>query len=115
MPDVPRLAMYSGLVADRIQRQSQRSGLLTTTLGLIGRGETVTPTKAAAIRSDAARPWISIFSEGRAATNHHSSSGTRSLRKGIRSIMPRSRRSAMRRATEFSAGSASCGATGGFP
>jgi hypothetical protein len=34
MPDVPRFAMYSGLVADRIQWQSQRSGLLTATVGL---------------------------------------------------------------------------------
>ena len=55
MPDVPRFAMYSGLVADRIQWQSQRSGLLTATVGLIGRGETVAATTAAgtlALRHD---------------------------------------------------------------
>ncbi len=56
MPDVPRFAMYSGLVADRIQWQSQRSGLLTATVGLIGRGETVAATTAAGILTDATLP-----------------------------------------------------------
>jgi len=56
MPDVPRFAMYSGLVADRIQWQSQRSGLLTATVGLIGRGETVAATTAAGVLTDATLP-----------------------------------------------------------
>ncbi len=56
MPDVPRFAMYSGFVADRIQWQSQRSGLLMATVGLIGRGETVAATTAAGVLTDATLP-----------------------------------------------------------
>ena len=56
MPDVPRFAMYSGLVGDRIQWQSQRSGLLTATVGLIGRGEAVAATTAAGVLTDATLP-----------------------------------------------------------
>jgi hypothetical protein len=46
MPDLPQLAIYSGLIDDHVPRQSRRSGLVTATAGLIGRGETAGSTTA---------------------------------------------------------------------
>ena len=42
MPEVPRYAMYSGVMLNQLSWTLQRSGLLTATVGLIAQGETVT-------------------------------------------------------------------------
>jgi len=41
MPEVPRFAMYSGCVLDKLAWQVQRSGLLTATARLVAQGETI--------------------------------------------------------------------------
>ncbi|MDX5349983.1 MAG: hypothetical protein LPJ95_04655 [Paracoccaceae bacterium] len=47
MPEVPRYAMYTGVVLDQLSWQMQRSGLLTATARLVAQGETVTTTSGA--------------------------------------------------------------------
>ncbi|SEN76713.1 hypothetical protein SAMN04489859_10166 [Paracoccus alcaliphilus] len=47
MPEVPRYAMYSGVVLDQLSWQMQRSGLLTATARLVAQGETVATTSGA--------------------------------------------------------------------
>lgn len=47
MPDVPLFAMHSGLVADRLSFSMARKGLLTATVGLIGRNVNNAATTAA--------------------------------------------------------------------
>jgi hypothetical protein len=47
MPEVPRYAMYSGVVLDQLSWQMQRSGLLTATARLVAQGETVATTSSA--------------------------------------------------------------------
>src|SRR5690606_37443323 len=47
MPEVPRYAMYSGVVLDQLTWQMQRSGLLTATARLVAQGETVNTTSQA--------------------------------------------------------------------
>ncbi|PKP68099.1 MAG: hypothetical protein CVT83_06685, partial [Alphaproteobacteria bacterium HGW-Alphaproteobacteria-5] len=47
MPEVPRFAMYSGCVLDKIGWQMQRSGLLTATVSLVAQGEAVAASTAA--------------------------------------------------------------------
>ncbi len=47
MPEVPRYAMYSGVVLDQLTWQMQRSGLLTATARLVAQGETVSTTTQA--------------------------------------------------------------------
>ncbi|WP_347267724.1 phage tail tube protein [Paracoccus sp. (in: a-proteobacteria)] len=47
MPEVPRYAMYSGVVLDQLSWQMQRSGLLTATARLAAQGETVATTSGA--------------------------------------------------------------------
>ncbi|WEF25881.1 phage tail tube protein [Paracoccus sp. S3-43] len=47
MPEVPRYAMYSGVVLDQLSWQMQRSGLLTATALLVAQGETVATTSSA--------------------------------------------------------------------
>jgi len=47
MPEVPRYAMYTGVVLDQLSWQMQRSGLLTATARLVAQGETVATTSGA--------------------------------------------------------------------
>jgi len=47
MPEVPRYAIYSGVVLDQLSWQMQRSGLLTATARLVAQGETVATTSGA--------------------------------------------------------------------
>src|SRR5690606_26821489 len=47
MPEVPRYALYSGVVLDQLTWQMQRSGLLTATARLVAQGETVSTTTQA--------------------------------------------------------------------
>ena len=47
MPEVPRFAMYSGCVLDRLGMRMERSGLLTATVGLVAQGEAVATTSQA--------------------------------------------------------------------
>ena len=47
MPEVPRFAMYSGCVLDKLAWQVQRSGLLTATASLVAQDETVAVSTAA--------------------------------------------------------------------
>ena len=47
MPEVPRFAMYSGCVLDKLAWQVQRSGLLTATASLVAQDETVASSTAA--------------------------------------------------------------------
>lgn len=47
MPEVPRYAMYTGVVLDQLTWQMQRSGLLTATARLVAQGETVSTTTQA--------------------------------------------------------------------
>jgi len=47
MPEVPRYAMYSGCVLDKLAWQVQRSGLLTATASLVAQDETVAVSTAA--------------------------------------------------------------------
>ena len=46
MPEVPHFAMSSGVVANQLSWQMQRAGLVTATLGLVARGESVATTSA---------------------------------------------------------------------
>ena len=52
MPEVPRYAMYSGVMLNQLSWTLQRSGLLTATVGLIAQGETVTTTSQAGTLAD---------------------------------------------------------------
>ncbi len=47
MPEVPRFAMYSGCVLDRLGFRMERAGLLTATVGLVAQGEAVAATSQA--------------------------------------------------------------------
>jgi hypothetical protein len=47
MPDVPRFAMYTGVMVNQLQWSMQRSGLLTGTVGLIGQAESAAAATAA--------------------------------------------------------------------
>lgn len=47
MPEVPRYALYSGVVLNELTWQMQRSGLLTATARLVAQGETVNATTQA--------------------------------------------------------------------
>lgn len=47
MPEVPRYAMYSGVMLDQLSWQMQRSGLLTATARLVAQGEAVSTTSQA--------------------------------------------------------------------
>ena len=46
MPEVPHFAMTSGVMANQISWQMQRSGLVTATMGLVAQGETVAAASA---------------------------------------------------------------------
>uniref|UniRef100_UPI003736D30E phage tail tube protein n=1 Tax=Paracoccus marcusii TaxID=59779 RepID=UPI003736D30E len=52
MPEVPRYAIYSGVVLDQLSWQMQRSGLLTATARLVAQGETVATTSGAGTPSE---------------------------------------------------------------
>lgn len=52
MPEVPRFAMYSGVMLNQLSWTLQRSGLLTATMGLIAQGETVSPASQAGTPAD---------------------------------------------------------------
>jgi hypothetical protein len=52
LPDVPRFEMFSGCVVNQISWTMQRSGLLTSTVGLIAQGETAAGTTAAGTLAD---------------------------------------------------------------
>lgn len=54
MPEVPRFAMHSGCVLDRLSLQMQRSGLLTATARLVAQGETIAAMAASIARTP---PW----------------------------------------------------------
>ncbi|PKP68101.1 MAG: hypothetical protein CVT83_06695 [Alphaproteobacteria bacterium HGW-Alphaproteobacteria-5] len=54
MPEVPRYAMYSGCVLDKIGWQLQRSGLLTATVSLVAQDETVAASTAAGTLAEVA-------------------------------------------------------------
>lgn len=56
MPDVPLYSMYAGCVADRIQWQMQRSGMLTATVGIVARSETNAASTAAGTPTDVTLP-----------------------------------------------------------
>jgi hypothetical protein len=56
MPDVPRFAMYTGVVADRIQWQMQRGGMLTATVAVVAQGEASAGTTAAGTPTDFTLP-----------------------------------------------------------
>lgn len=47
MPEVPRFAMYTGVMVDQLTWQMQRSGLLTATARLVAQGEDVAAVSAA--------------------------------------------------------------------
>lgn len=47
LPEVPRYAMYTGCMVDRLSWQMTRSGLLTAQVGLIAQGEAVNTTTQA--------------------------------------------------------------------
>ncbi len=47
MPEVPRYAMYTGCVCDKLSWQMARSGLLTATARLVAQGESVAASTAA--------------------------------------------------------------------
>ncbi|KFI32644.1 hypothetical protein CG51_00765 [Haematobacter missouriensis] len=52
MPEVPRFAMYTGVMLNQLSWTLQRSGLLTATMGLIAQGETVSPASQAGTLAD---------------------------------------------------------------
>ena len=52
MPEVPRYAMYSGVMLNQLSWTLQRSGLLTATVGLIAQGETVNSASQAGTLAD---------------------------------------------------------------
>jgi hypothetical protein len=47
MPEVPRFAMYTGVMVNQLQWSMQRSGLLSATVGLMGQAEAVAAATAA--------------------------------------------------------------------
>jgi hypothetical protein len=61
MPEIPRFAMYSGLVADTLSFSMARKGLLTATVGLIGRNENNAATTAAGTPTGVALNRFSNF------------------------------------------------------
>lgn len=52
MPEVPRYAMYTGVMLNQLSWTLQRSGLLTATMGLIAQGETITTTSQTGTLAD---------------------------------------------------------------
>lgn len=52
MPEVPRYAMYSGVMVNQLSWTMQRSGLLTATAQLVAQGETVAAASAAGTLTD---------------------------------------------------------------
>jgi len=52
MPEVPRFAMYSGVVVDALSWTMQRSGLLTMSASLVAQGEAVETTSQAGTLAD---------------------------------------------------------------
>lgn len=61
MPEVPRFAMYTGVMADRMSWTMQRSGLLTADIGLHARNETVGAASAAGTPTGIALQRFSNF------------------------------------------------------
>ena len=52
MPEVPRFAMYSGVMVNQLSWTMQRSGLLTASVQLVAQGETVATTTQAGTPAD---------------------------------------------------------------
>ena len=52
LPEVPRYAMYSGVMLNQLSWTLQRSGLLTATVGLIAQGETINTASQAGTLTD---------------------------------------------------------------
>ena len=52
MPEIPRLAMYSGVMVNQLSWTMQRSGLLTASAQLVAQGETVVSTSQAGTLAD---------------------------------------------------------------
>jgi len=52
MPEVPRFAMYSGVMVNQLSWTMQRSGLLTASAQLVAQGETVVSTSQAGTLAD---------------------------------------------------------------
>ncbi len=52
MPEVPRYAMYAGVMLNQLSWTLQRSGLLTATVGLIAQGEVVNSTSQTGTLTD---------------------------------------------------------------
>ena len=52
MPEIPRYAMYGGVMLNQLSWTLQRSGLLTATVGLIAQGETVNVASLAGTLTD---------------------------------------------------------------
>lgn len=52
MPEVPRFAMYSGVMVNQLSWTMQRSGLLTASAQLVAQGETVASTSQAGTPTD---------------------------------------------------------------
>ena len=52
MPEVPRFAMYSGVMVNQLSWTMQRSGLLTASVQLVAQGETVATTSQAGTPTD---------------------------------------------------------------
>lgn len=61
MPEIPRFAMYTGVMADRFNWSMQRSGLLTATVGLVARNETLAGASAAGTPTGIALQRFSNF------------------------------------------------------
>lgn len=61
MPEVPRFAMYTGVVADRLTWTMQRTGLLTATVGLHARNEVVAAATGAGTPTSVALQRFSNF------------------------------------------------------
>jgi hypothetical protein len=70
MPEIPRFAMYTGVMADRLTWTMQRSGLLTATLGLVARNEAVAASTAAGTPTAIA---LQRFSNFQGAVNRNGS------------------------------------------
>ena len=52
MPEIPRFAMYSGVMVNQLSWTMQRSGLLTASAQLVAQGETVVSTSQAGTPAD---------------------------------------------------------------
>ncbi|SFH92426.1 hypothetical protein SAMN04488021_1441, partial [Paracoccus aminovorans] len=52
MPEIPRFAMYSGVMVNQLSWTMQRSGLLTASAQLVAQGETVVSTSQAGTLAD---------------------------------------------------------------